>query len=239
MIRPPSPQHATVRSRAGFTLLEIMMSIAILAGIMVVAWGTYGSAIRQQERMQQINNRLHGVEQAMHRVVREISMAFVTPHGAEESQVEIRYRTAFIGKQDRIDFASLAYVRMFRDDKVGDQCELAYYLRRVRDEDGNWVQALVRREQAPIDEDPEKGGTVMTLLEDVSTFELQYWDPQKAEIAVGNDGWIDDWDTQNSEPGLRLPSRVRITIGIPDPVGRDELLFTSEAEIRLVDPLDF
>ena len=227
------------RSRLGFTLIEVMLAVSILALMMAIAWGSYSSASRQQQRIQDINMRLHGVEQAMHRMVRELSMAFITTHGAEETQLQIRYQTGFIGERDRVDYASLAYVRMFRDDKVGDQCEIAYYLRNVRNDDGDNVQALVRREQAPIDDDPERGGVVMTLLEDVSSFELQYWDDAKAEVSAGADGWVDEWDSESGEQMNRLPSRIRITIEIPDPVGSGDISFTSEAEVHLVQALDF
>ncbi len=226
--------------RGGFTLLEVMLAVSILALIMAVAWGTYATATTQQRRMQDINVRLHGVQQAMVRMVRELSMAFVTPHGQEESQLDIRYRTGFVGKSNRVDFTSLAHMRMFRDDKVGDQSEISYFVAQMRNDEGDMVRSLVRREQAPIDDDFQKGGTVITLLEGVESFSLSYWDDAKADVSVGSDGWIDDWDTEKSDFEWRLPSRVRIEIEIADPMGgRGKMKFSTQAEIHLTEALDF
>ena len=76
--------------KCGMTLIEIMISIAILAAIMVFAWGSFALSASKQERMQEINERLHGVEQAVNRIVRDMSMAFMTVHGNDKSQTEER-----------------------------------------------------------------------------------------------------------------------------------------------------
>ena len=111
--------------RSGMTLIEIMIVLTLLVAVMAFSWGSYGVAINAQERMQDINERLHGVEQAVNRMVRDISTAFITTHGDDESQTEIRYKTGFLGDDERIDFTSMGYVRMFRDEKVGDQSEMS------------------------------------------------------------------------------------------------------------------
>lgn len=227
-------------ARSGFTLIEVLMTVSILALMMAVAWGTYSSATTHQAKMRQINERLHGVEQAMNRMVREFSMAFITPHGQEDTQLEIRYKTGFYGEDDRVDFTSLAHVRMFRDDKVGDQSELSYYVDTIENDAGEDVKALVRREDAPIDDDPQEGGTIIPLLEDVKEFKLEYWDDAKAEVAAGADGWRDDWDTETGDTANRLPTRVRITIEVDNPTGGPGTrTFVTQAEIHLHKPLDF
>jgi len=237
--RRPLRRGGSQSSRSGFTLIEIILSISILALMMAVAWGSYASATSSQQRMQDINGRLHGVEQAMNRMVRELSMAFITSHGSEETQLEIRYKTGFYGENDRIDFTSMGYVRMFRDDKVGDQSEISYYVKRVRNDAGDLVPSLVRREDAPIDDDPQKGGTIMTLLENVESFRLEYWDDQKAGVSVGSDGWVDEWDSESADQAKRLPSRVKITIEIPNPRGSGNSTFTTQAEIHMIQSIDF
>lgn len=232
--------HRGARRRAGFTLLEIMLSISILSMLMSIAWGSFNYSARAQRQMQSTSDRLHGAEQAMNRIVRELSMAFVTPHGQEERQLEIRYKTGLYGEDDRIDFTTMGHVRMFRDDKVGDQMEISYYIKSVRNDNGEYVQSLVRRQDAPIDDNPQKGGTVMVLLEDVRDFKLEYWDDAKAELAAGGDGWVNTWDTESTDTFNRLPGRVRITLEIPHPRYDDrEVTFVTQAEIHMTEALNF
>lgn len=233
------PVHHCIQ-RTGMTLIEVMISVAILAGVMAASWGSYVVAANHQESMQNINDRLHGVEQAVNRIVRDMSTAFITKHGDDDSQTEIRYQTGFLGDDERVDFTSMGYVRMFRNEKVGDQSEISYYLKDMRNEDGEFDTFLVRREQAPINDDFTKGGTILPLLDHVLSFKLQYWDDEKAELAVGNDGWVDSWDTEHSDYEGRLPSRVKIEIEIEDPMGGEEpMLVTTQAQIHLTKALDF
>lgn len=226
--------------KCGMTLIEIMISIAILAAIMVFAWGSFALSASKQERMQEINERLHGVEQAVNRIVRDMSMAFMTVHGNDKSQTEERYKTGFLGTTDRVDFTSMGYVRMFRNEKVGDQSEISYFIKEMNNDEGESVSYLVRREQAPINDDFTRGGTIIPLLDHVQSFKLQYWDDSKADRTVGSDGWIDEWDTETTAYENRLPSRVRIEIQIDDPLGSDEpMMIMTQAQIHLTEALDF
>ena len=76
----------------GMTLIEIMIAISLLAAVMVFAWGSFNMATSRQERMQDINERIHGVEQAVNHIVRDMTTAFMTVHGQDDSQTEIRYQ---------------------------------------------------------------------------------------------------------------------------------------------------
>ena len=222
------------------TLIEVMLAVGILAAVMAAGWGSYIAATTNQQRMQEINDRLHGVEQAVNRIVRDMSTAFITAHGDDDSQTEIRYQTGFLGTSDRVAFTSMGYVRMFRNEKVGDQSEISYYLKDMRNSDGDLATYLVRREQAPINDDFTRGGTILPLLDHVLSFKLSYWDDAKAELTISDDGWVDEWDTEHTDYKNRLPSRVKIEIEIEDPLGSDKpMLISTQAQIHLTEVLNF
>lgn len=226
--------------RRGMTLIEVMLAVGILAAVMAAGWGSYIAATTNQQRMQEINDRLHGVEQAVNRIVRDMSTAFITAHGDDDSQTEIRYQTGFLGTSDRVAFTSMGYVRMFRNEKVGDQSEISYYLKDMRNSDGDLATYLVRREQAPINDDFTRGGTILPLLDHVLSFKLSYWDDAKAELTISDDGWVDEWDTEHTDYKNRLPSRVKIEIEIEDPLGSDKpMLISTQAQIHLTEVLNF
>ena len=226
--------------RRGMTLIEVMLAVGILAAVMAAGWGSYIAATTNQQRMQEINDRLHGVEQAVNRIVRDMSTAFITAHGDDDSQTEIRYQTGFLVTFDRVDVTSMGYVRMFRNEKVGDQSEISYYLKDMRNSDGDLATYLVRREQAPINDDFTRGGTILPLLDHVLSFKLSYWDDAKAELTISDDGWVDEWDTEHTDYKNRLPSRVKIEIEIEDPLGSDKpMLISTQAQIHLTEVLNF
>lgn len=195
----------------GFTLVEVMVALAILGIIMTMIWGGFAQTARNKDAVERINDRYHAVRMAMERMQREISMAFVSVHRNIASPVPTPL-TAFIGQDhsgaDRLDFASFAHRRLYRNAPESDQCELGYFL--VRDPNNPGTKALGRREQNRIDEDPEKGGRIDILLEDVRRLEFEYLDPTTQE-------WVRTWDTtQALGQAARLPTQVKIRVTIPD-----------------------
>ena len=226
------------RSRSGFTLVEVLISLTLLATIMAILWGTFANAHRMRDLVTEKTERTRGVQAALRRMQREISMAFVTKIGeipTNEAGI-VTYQTAFIGDDDRLDFTNFAHVRTRVGQAASEQAEISYYLRPGEREDGRITRDLVRREQAPIDGDPEEGGTIYVLLEDVKDIEFEYWDPE-AEMAEF--AWGPDWDTRDTGV-VGLPSRVRITVDVQHPIReRETLTYSVMAEVHLNEPIGF
>ncbi|MFO0673628.1 MAG: type II secretion system protein GspJ [Polyangiaceae bacterium] len=92
---------------------------------------------------------------------------------------------------------------------------------------------LVRREQAPIDMEPKKGGVVNVLAEDIESFSLRYLDP-----ITGT--WVETWDTTNAiQQGGRLPLAVEVKLVLANvPPGIDKT-YMSRATLPMQQPLNF
>lgn len=225
------------RREGGFTLIEVMLALAILATIVALTWGTVSSSFKFRTATLDKFDRYRTVQQAMDRMTREISMAFVTNIGqvATNDRGEITYQTAFVGKDDELSFTSLAHVRTRVGEAASEQCEITYRIESQRGDDGDLHDNLVRREDAPIDDEPEEGGTLYALLRDVEKIRFEYWDPTR-EIA--GEAWVRQWDAINDHDG-QLPSRVRITLEVQHPLlPRETLEFSTQTEIFLQDPLN-
>ena len=230
-------QRLRQRTESGFTLIEIMLAMAILATLMALTWGTVTSSFRFRRATLDKFDRYRTVQQAMDRMSREISMAFVTNIGQvpTNERGEVNYLTGFFGENDEIAFTSLAHVRTRTDEAASEQCEISFRLDTQRGEDGDMHQNLVRREDATIDDKPEEGGTLYPMLRDVERIRFEYWDPTR-EIA--NEAWVDQWDAVNDHEG-ELPSRVRITLEVQDPLlERRTLEFSTQTEIFLQHPIE-
>lgn len=225
------------RNARGFTLIEIMLALAILATIIALTWSTVSSSFRFRAASLDKFERYRAVQQAMDRMSRELSMAFITNIGRypTNDQGEVTYQTDFIGREDELTFTSLAHVRTRADEPAGEQVEISYRIESRRDEDGELREHLVRRAQAPIDDDPEEGGTLFVMLPDVERVRFEYWDGTR-EIA--GDAWTRRWEAINDHDGA-LPARVRITIEVPHPLmERETLTFVTQTQIFLQTPLD-
>lgn len=217
-MRPRTPatpgRRRLARARAGLTLIEVMLAMTIFAMISVMLYTGFVQTARNKQRVEQRLDRAHEVRAGVQRMARELSMAYVSIH-KNPSPSLWTVVTAFIGKEDkggsRIDFTSFSHQRLYRDAHESDQNELSYFVT-AHPEDGS-RDVLARREQARIDDDPQKGGHTQILIDDVVSFELEFLDPLSLE-------WLSSWDTtQDAMQPNRMPAQVKIRVTVPNTRG--------------------
>jgi len=215
----------------GFTLMEVMVAIAITAMIGAMLGGSFQRAYATKETVEAQNERYAGARLALGRMGREISMAFLSNHFDTK-----RYRerpTIFRGKdsgtRDALLFATMAHDRLTRDAKQSDQMVVEYYL--DSDPDAPGEEALYRREKPVIDDEPDHGGTKAKLCDHVTGLDISYWDWKKQE-------WADEWSSASTERQGWLPPRVRIKLTLKMDDGKDKT-FETQTRIAIIRPLDF
>lgn len=222
------------RSARGMTLLEILVSLAVLAMIAMLIYGAFDSLGRGKKGESMRAERARQGRAAVLRITREVSAAFLSMHAPTIVAQNTRV-TAFIAQSsmdyDRLDFTAFAHVATQAERPESDQSEIGYFV--VSDPDKPEKKDLVRREQAPIDLDPKKGGVVNVLAEDVERFNLRFLDPLTGQ-------WVETWDTTNAiQQGGRLPLAVEITLTLANvPPGIDKT-FMTRATLPMQQPLSF
>lgn len=198
--------------KRGFTLLEVILAVTILALVGTMIYGGFSQTALNKARVEEDVDRSRVIHMALERMVRELSMAFVSTHVNPSLDLRVS-NTAFIGKdngrEDRIDFTSFSHRRLYRNARESDQNEISYFVTEHPDDPN--VKVLARREQNRIDDDPRRGGKSQILLENVEEFNVEYFDPLLSD-------WVQTWDTVNTlaQPN-RLPSQVRIRLAVTDP----------------------
>lgn len=190
------------------TLVEVLVATAVLAMVGSVVWAGFAQTAKNKELILSRSDEDQRVRAALERMQKELSMAYVSTHVNANTALR-PMQTTFLGTdrgdRDRIDFTSFSHTPLYRDAKESDQNELSYFVATHPDKPRERV--LARREQARIDDDPTRGGTVQILLENVESFELEYLDPQTWE-------WQDSWDATpgSGRHANRLPVQVRLTV---------------------------
>ena len=222
------------RRERGVTLLEILVSLGILALIATLIYGALDGMAKSREGLSRIGDRYHQGRSSLYRISRELQSAFLSMHSPVNQSLQTR-TTVFIGKDssstDRIDFAAFSHRRLGANAHESDQCELSYFT--SRDPNVSGKLDLVRREDSTVDLDPDKGGPVLVVAEDVSEFDLRYFDPVAQQ-------WTESWDsTQSAGQFARLPAQVKVTIVMNKGPGDKPVRFQTKVPIAMQLPLSF
>ncbi len=213
-------------SRRGFSLLEVMIAIAITAVIGAMAAGVFQQVDHASTVARDQGERYAGARLALTRLSRELSMAFISEH---YDRARFRDRpTLFKGDGEKLLFTTMSHVRLVQDVKESDQAVVEYLVE--RDPASN-EDALFRREKARIDDEADRGGRKDLVATHVKALSLRYWDLKRKE-------WVREWSTRSPEKLNELPTRVRIELEVKLADGRTEK-FTTQARIAITAPLEF
>src|SRR5579885_1191899 len=201
-----------MRNRKGFTLIEVLIAVVLLAVISLLLWQSMGGAINSKERSEKREQTYRGAKLVLNRMTRELSMCvlyssleFLGISSSSEQMTKSVFIGTNAGDQDKLTFDTLAHVRYLKNVKESDMAEVTYFVEKAADEDqaqlGDYVLKI--REKSPLDNQPDQGGRVMTLLEGVKELNFRYYDVTKGEFK-------DEWDTTKIDFGNRLPKAVEI-----------------------------
>jgi prepilin-type N-terminal cleavage/methylation domain-containing protein len=221
------------RPQAGMTLLEIMLAIAILVVMMTLAWRTIANTSESRRTFERYEERNHELRMALDRLVRDLEAAYLSRN---EDVNAAHPRTLFVARSSsklpEIKFSTLGHRPLWADANESEQTIISYVSRSDPEKSG--VTDWVRREQRrPSNQPPEdEPADYDILIHDIASAKLQFWNWKNAE-------WQDTWDTTQSD-GQRglLPSRVKITVTVVGPDGKEEKL-TTQARIWMQETLNF
>jgi general secretion pathway protein J len=220
-----------MRSR-GFTLIEIMVAVAILAMCMVMVFSSMSSTFKTKSAIEAQSGRYRTVRLAVERMARELSMAYLSQN--EDTSLGER-RTFFQGKRhtdfDEVRFSYFGHQRLYQDGRESDTAQILYTTKRDRDDPKktNLVRRETRRLQNLKPEDAP--GESDVVCDDIVKLRLEYWDARDKQ-------WREDWITTaaDGQPD-RLPSRVKITLTVHDERGK-EVPFETETRLAMQEPLN-
>ena len=225
---------ARLRGARGFTLLEVMVSVAILAMVSVLIYGAFDGLSRGKKSLGRVNDRYHQGRATISRMSMELSSAFLSTHQPLTEQ-QIRRLTIFSGSRGspaaRIDFTSFSHRRLVRDSHESDQNEISYF--GSPDPTVSGKIDLARRESPVIDVEPKRGGEVNVLAEDIDSFEVKYLD-------ATTDMWIETWDSSQATGQLgRLPFQIKLTLVLKGGAGGRPVTFTTKVAMPMQAALSF
>lgn len=216
MRRIPSPRRARA-PRRGFTLVEVMVSLAVLVVIGTLAFIATKNAIDLRDWLEREDETDRSARVTMAKLTRELRLAFLT----ENTTAVNTYQTVFIGQDgddaDTVWFATMAHLPTTYGAAECDQAEITVWTQ--EDPNNDDALLLLHRESPRIDQVPDEQGAILPLASNVKRFDLRYLDPTTNE-------WRDDWDSTGIDTPGRIPRAVQILLVLygPDPEDRDKTI---------------
>ncbi len=216
-----------MRDEKGFTLIEVLIAVVLLAIISVLVFQSMGAMVGSKERFETREEAYRGANVFMDRLTRELATTVlygnvellgVSPNGEQSSKSV--FTAANNGDQDKLTFDTLSHTRYLKDAKESDLAEVTYFLEPQEQEEGQeggagvGLYAIKRRHKCPLDTEPGEKGQVSVLMTGVKELNFRYYDAAKTE-------YKDEWDTTKLDFANRLPRAVEITLVLQDPADED------------------
>ena len=193
----------------GFTLIELMLTVAILAGMMAIIYGVLQSTIAAADKVEEINASSEIGPTIMSIIRRDLEEAILID---PEKEYFWGRNFSLGGDADRLDFVTTVtsygleekpegavYISVDKKEKFYTVNEAGYQARPNDKEAGLFI--LYRREQLFYDDRPLEGGKLTELYDRVKSFNLQYYDGTQ---------WLDDWN--NVTKNKKLPQAVSVKL---------------------------
>lgn len=220
------------RGEDGFTLLEMLIALAIVAMMMFITWSVTAQVGSDKKFVAKIADRNHEMRVGTTRMVHDISMAYLS---SNERSDALEPRTFFIGKgsgEALLRFSSFGHRVMWADANESEQTMISYFT--AADQFDRGKTNLLRRESRRMTDEGWNSvkAEVDVLISDIEKVEFEYWNWR-------DNDWQPEWDSTGATgERARLPARVRITITV---LGRDQKLVEhiTQARIMMEERLQF
>lgn len=188
----------------GFTLLEVLIAVSIMAGIIAVIYTSFFTTSRNVEQAEATRDASDLARTLVSKLSSDIANAYYNPAMPE---------TVFYGKsstvtkdEPRFDSIDLTTLTNWRrpDTKETDLWEVGYSFQEQPDKTG---MVMLRKEKRELGKDfppPLEGGTEYIITDRIDQLRLRYYN---------GTSWVDDWDSRTRHA---LPNAVEIQLVLDD-----------------------
>ncbi len=208
-VRGRGSEGAGASKSSGFTLLEVLIAVAIMSMIATVIYTSFFTASNNVKQAEEIRDSTDLARTLVAKLSTDIANAYLNPYMNAPVVT-----TIFYGKKEqsdtgldknRYDSLFLTPLTNWRrpDSKETDLWEVGYYFEQKPDGSGRF---LMRREKRELSNDVPalEGGVEYEMTDHVVSLQLRYYD---------GFSWFDEWDSRNRQ---KLPNIVEITLLLDD-----------------------
>ncbi len=230
------------RAQAGFTLLEILITIAIMSMLITAAVQAFRSITRAEERAQAGVGRARSALVLLDRMEREFVGTVLLPQVEQAEPVPQPYvflasdRTSENSDSDAVRSVTLTASRAPASPPPSGPRVVTYAIREAEsdplDELDQGLRLELVRQEDPLSNLPEREILVrdgQVVAEDVASFRLRYQSESGA--------WLDDWDSTAASSLDEVPLSVEVAVRLWEQNPDGDLVHGEEYSRRIELPL--
>lgn len=220
---PLFPRSCRVNQRRtrGFSLIEVLVAATLVALMGALLVSTLSSSLTIKNEVEQHSERYHVIRQALARVTRDISMAFLSDQFIPGTPPP----TNFKGGMHDLEFSAFGHVVRKKNAQESDQQTIKFSIGK---DDRLGVTSLIRSYEVNINVKNSRE-IRQTMCRDIKNIRFSYFDEKKGKF-------VDEWNTESVTTQRVLPSRVRIQLtAIMDEDTTED--FFSEARVYITAPI--
>jgi prepilin-type N-terminal cleavage/methylation domain-containing protein len=198
----------TSRARAGFTLVEVLLTLLIMGGIMVAITQILSAARTSRDTIHNIQETQLAGPAILDMVERDVR-SLCTYGRTRASHLRVKNRVTVGLDGDSLDFVASTKSRVLaevRERWVRSTISEVGYRLRISPEDDQFLE-IWRREQYGVDEEPFEGGQYQFLHDRVKSFDVQVFEEDGPDAEP-----VEDWGTEAAEERIGLPARIEVTL---------------------------
>jgi general secretion pathway protein J len=198
--------HPAPLAQCGFTLIEVVVAIGLLAIVMTLVYGAFSRSVDVTRDTAEASERMRQVQVITERLVDELSAAYWFADNGGRGRFEGSSDTAAGAdtRRDRLVWTTFAHRRYVADRPESDVSQIEY---RVEADPDGATGRLVREERSNVLSDAPWALQTDDMAEGVTEFKLRY---------LGGADWVDAWEAKLRQG---LPRAVEVTVGLAG-VGR-------------------
>jgi general secretion pathway protein J len=199
----------------GFTLIEVLIAVAILSVLVTVVYTSFSTASRNVEQAEKIRDTSDLARTLLAKLSDDIANAYVNTR----MNVPI-VLTIFYGKReeeglgeekkrrDAIFLTPLTNARTLGS-KETDLWEVGYFFKEKTNGSGFVMMRREKRELNKVSPALEGDFSQYKVTDRVESLKFRYFD-------IGAQQWVDEWDSRTKGPSNLLPKAVEITLSLDD-----------------------
>lgn len=210
------------RGAAGFTLVEVLLTLLIMGMLMVSMTQILTAARNSRDTIHNIQETQLAGPAIMDLIERDLRGLFVYNRGRAQ-QVRIVDRVMIGLDADSLDFVTTTDSKTLAEVANRfvhfDVNEVGYRLRPSPESDE--FLEIYRREDYGIDEEPFEGGRYVFLHDRVKSFEVQIY----LADGIDDNEPLDEWGVDERSPEIGIPARIEVamTLELKPRIMREQL----------------